>query len=361
MKNKILSFILILTVVFTSCTPAQEIEIREKQSFFMLNAFDTLISLVSYQDEETFSEMTQYLEEEFYRLHELYDIYNNYEGVNNIKTINDNAGIMPVEVDEDIISLLIFSKEWHEKSNGNLNIALGSVLTIWHDTRTFHSNNGSVELPLIEDLEKANEYAKMDNIIIDEENNTVFITDENTQLDVGGVAKGYATELISTNLQQTYDNFALSAGGNIRIYGQPFDGERTRWAIGIQNTAVDENFTAIGGTTDIAYANGVMSVVCSGGYQRYFVQDGRRYHHLIDPDTLYPEEYYQGVAILHPDSGVADALSTTIFFMEVDEALNYINSIESAECILVTIDGTTHYSDNAKLYLESFGITSTTP
>ena len=108
----------------------------------------------------------------------------------------------------------------------------------------------------------------------------------------------------------------------------------------------------------MAYFNKDMSLVCSGGYQRFFVLDGRRYHHLIDPDTLFPEEYYQGVSIICEDSGMADALSTATFLMPADEAMALIESIPGAECILLLWDGSVIYSSGAGAFLGSFGVTN---
>ncbi|MEG1050350.1 MAG: FAD:protein FMN transferase, partial [Oscillospiraceae bacterium] len=101
----------------------------EKFSDGMFDSFDTVITVVSYQEtQEDFDELMNYTRERFQQLNKLFDIYNSYEGINNIKTINDMAGKEPVKVDEEIIRLIEFSKQWYEKSHGKVNIALGSVL-----------------------------------------------------------------------------------------------------------------------------------------------------------------------------------------------------------------------------------------
>ena len=266
-----------------------------------------------------------------------------------------------MEVDKQIIALLLFSKEWEERSGGKMNIAMGSVLKVWHDVRDEYSAIGTVTLPEYSLLQERAQHTDIDRVVIDAENNTVFITDPQVQLDVGAVAKGYATELIGDELvEMGYDNFAISAGGNVKTYGAPKD-DRKRWGIGVQNPAVDENYISLGGNMDMAYFNTEMSLVCSGGYQRFFVHEGRRYHHLIDPVTLYPEEVYRGVAVFCPDSGVADALSTTVFLMEPAAALELIESIPDTECILMEMDGTVHTSSGAGAYLASRGVTNQTP
>lgn len=356
--KRLISFVLAaaMCLSMTACTS------YEKGSTVFFNVFDTMIQIISYQKNQAeFEKMADYVETRYKELNDLYDIYNEYEGINNICTINKNAGVRPVKVDKEIIDLLLFSKQWHELSGGKMNVALGSVLKVWHNVRDEYDATGDVTLPEYEYLAEKAQYTDINRVVIDEENSTVFITDPQVQLDVGAVAKGYATEMIAQELTEMgYDNYAISAGGNIRCSGSPKD-DRKRWGIGIQNPAVDENYQAVGGNMDMAYFNTDMSLVCSGGYQRYFVKDGRRYHHLIDPDTLYPEEVYQGVAILCPDSGVADALSTTVFLMQPAQALEFIENFDGAECVLVEIDGTVHISSGAGQWLASAGVTNQTP
>lgn len=359
--KKFLSLIMVAALcltLFTSC--AEKKPVYEKFTDSVFGSFDTIITVISYQESQAeFDEMMSYIKERFETQNKFFDIYNSYDGVNNIKTINDNAGKTPVKVDKEIIDLLEFSKEWCEKSQGKVNIALGSVLRLWHDVRT-EAAAGNVNLPSMEALEKANQHTDINKMIIDKENSTVFLEDSEMSLDVGAVAKGYATEIICDELSTKYDNYAISAGGNVKTHGEPKD-ERTRWGVGIQNPEVDENYQMVGGNTDLAFIHGDKSLVCSGGYQRFFVYEGRRYHHLIDPVTLFPEEYYQGVTVLCEDSGVADALSTAIFMMTKDKALEFINSMEDAECLLIMKDGEIVTSDGMAQYLKSEGITSTTP
>ncbi len=360
MKTKILSLVLAISFLFAGCS-SLVLEVRDKQSMVVFDVFDTIISVVTYQDADDFETMKQTIEDEYTRYHQLYDVYNEYDGINNIKTINDNAGIAPVTVGEEILDLLEFSKEWYYKTDGKFDISQGNLLSIWSDVREEANVYGYTELPLYEDLKAISDLADIEAIEIDRENSTVFINSADVQIDVGAVAKGYATEQIALMLEETYDNFAISAGGNVRVHGKPLDGERYRWGVGIESPFVDANFFPLGGTIDTAFVNGNKSIVCSGGYQRYFVQDGQRYHHLIDLETLYPGNIYLGVSIICEDSGIADVLSTSVFFMEPDEAMEFVSQFDNIGVILVEESGTTHTSDFAKLYLQSAGVTPTTP
>ncbi|MEG3028868.1 MAG: FAD:protein FMN transferase [Oscillospiraceae bacterium] len=358
--KKTLSLVTALALLLSTLCGCKAQPKYEKFSDAIFDSFDTVISVVSYQENQAqFDELMSYTRERFAQLNQLFDIYNDYDGINNVKTINDAAGKSPVKVDGEIIRLIEFSQQWYEKSQGKVNIALGSVLRIWHDTREA-AEGGNIEIPSMERLKSADEHTDISKIVIDHENSTVFLPDSEMSLDVGAVAKGYATEIICDELSAKYDNFAISAGGNVKTHGHPKDG-RTRWGVGIQNPEVDENYQMVGGNIDLAFIGTDRSLVCSGGYQRFFVHEGRRYHHLIDPDTLFPEEYYQGVTVMCEDSGVADALSTAIFMMESDKAIEFIENIEGADCLLILKDGTIVKSKGMDGVLKSQGIESDTP
>ncbi|MBQ3393733.1 MAG: FAD:protein FMN transferase [Oscillospiraceae bacterium] len=325
----------------------------EKHSGVFYNVFDTVITIISYQEsDEDFDRLMDYAKDRFAQLDKYYDIYTGYSDINNIKTINDNAGIAPVKVDKEIIDLLDFAVECYGRTEGLTNIAMGSVLKEWHNAREYFESNGEGHLPDIETLRERAEHMDIGCLVIDHDNMTVYITDPQMSLDVGAVAKGYATELVARELAEKYDNFAISAGGTVRTHGTPKDG-RDYWSIGIQNPLVDDNFDMIGGNINIAHFSKDMSLVCSGGYQRFMVVDGVRYHHIVDPNTLFPKDIYAGVAILTENSGLADVLSTAVFLMEPDEALNFVNSFEGVECVLTLPDGTNIYSDGAGTLLDN--------
>ncbi len=324
----------------------------EKRTAVFYDVFDTVVSMISYQESaEDFDWMVEYAKQRYTQLDHYYDIYTSYEGLNNLRTVNENAGIAPVKVDREIIDLLEFALDFQENCNGRMNICMGSVLKLWHEAREAFDMDGEGWLPDPESLREAAEHTDPANLVIDRENMTVYISDPDMSIDVGAVAKGYATELVARELSEKYDNFAISAGGNVRCHGTPKDG-RSRWQIGITNPMVDDDYRMIGGNIEVADFDRDMSLVCSGGYQRFMVVDGIRYHHIVSPDTLYPVEYYAGVAIMTPDSALADALSTAVFLMDPTEAIPFVDSLEDVECVLTLPDGTDLYSAGAERMLE---------
>ena len=193
-------------------------ELTRYQASF-LDLFDTLTTVVGYaESEEEFRAVAEQLRSGLEEYHQLYDIYDEYEGINNIKTINDTAGGEPVEVDEKIIDLLLFCRDMYEATGGKLDVAMGGVLKFWHNEREAGEFSGDGELPDQAALEAAAEHCSFDAMVIDAEAGTVQITDPETRLDVGAVAKGYATEQVCRTLPEGY---LVSVGGNVRAYNRP--------------------------------------------------------------------------------------------------------------------------------------------
>ena len=291
--------------------------------------------------------MLDHLEE----YHQLYDIYHDYEGINNIKTINDNAGILPVKVDQKIIDLLLESREIEKITNHKMNVAFGAVLKVWHDYRTEGIEFPEMaKLPPLETLREMSEHTNMDEIVINEEDSTVFLSDPEMSLDVGAIAKGYATEMTANYIEeQGFENGMISVGGNVRTIGHKVGegGEALAWNVGIQNPEVESETT----TVHILELQD-MSLVTSGVYERYYTVDGKQYHHIIDPSTLFPSEEYKSVSIVCQDSGRADAFSTAVFNMSLEEGKQLIESQKDTEAFWILNDGSFVYSSGFEQFIK---------
>lgn len=340
----------------TGCTPQQTAYQKYQYEFY--DTFDTVVIVLAFtHSQEEFDALSDTVHNRMLELHQLFDIYHNYEGINNIKTINDNAGIQPVKVDAQIIDLLKQAKQWDETTDGIVNVAMGSVLKIWHDYREAGMlDEATAELPPQDALEEAVQHTDINRVVIDEAASTVYLDDPDMRLDVGAIAKGYAVEAVADELiAQGYDSVLLSGGGNVRAIGAPKDGERDKWSVGITDPEISTDLIVQQQKLlDVAYVND-MSVVSSGGYERFYMVDGVPYHHLIDPRTLYPANYYQAVSVLTEDSTQADALSTALFLMPPDEALAFAQSMEGVEALWVMPDDTLMYTDGIKAMLRDLG------
>ncbi len=305
-----------------------------------LDYFDTVTSITIYaKSEAEFEKYKSLAEDTMEKYHELFDIYNNYDGVNNIKTINDNAGIAPVTVDPEVIDLLEFSRQEYEETGGKVNVAMGSVLSIWHAYREEGLADPSrAQVPDMEELQQAAEHTDLEQVQIDSQASTVYLPDEEMSLDVGAIAKGYATERLAQTLKEAGVTSALlSLGGNVETIGTKADGKP--WRVGVQNpdTGAAQSYLHVVNLNDAC-------LVTSGTYQRYYEVDGVRYHHIINPDTLMPWNIYDSVSILCSDSARADALSTAVFNMDPAEGLAFVEAQDGVEALWVFPDGSEQLS-----------------
>ncbi len=368
--NKILSIVLIVALIltsFTGCqqngnneeTPVEEEKVYEKYSNTFLDTFDTVTTVVGYTEtEEEFNDYFEKIHIRMMELHKLFDKYNDYEGINNIKTINDNAGVKPVKVSKDIIDLIIFSKELYEEVGTQTNIAFGAVLEIWHDYRDeAEFNPAAAKIPPMDKLQEANEHTDIDKVIVDVENSTVYLDDPLMSLDVGAVAKGFATEVVVQEvIKDGFTSGIISNGGNIRAFGVPKDGIRDKWGVGIQNpdSVIGNSEENILDTVFLTNA----SVVTSGDYQRYYIVGDKVLNHLINPKTLMPGDYFRAVSVVTEDSGRADFLSTTIFLLSYEEGRELVESIDGVEALWVFKDKTVEATDGMKEIMKSHGATA---
>lgn len=313
-----------------------------RYSTVFYDVFDTVTQVIAYcESEEEFNTQMQALHQDLIAYNQLYDIYNDYAGVVNVKAINDNAGKAPVQVDDRILSMLELARQMYDLTGGKINIAMGSVLGIWHDHREAAEKNASDAdntLPTQEELEAAAQHCDINGLVIDEDAKTVYLSDPEMSLDVGSVGKGYAVEMVCRAAEARGLTSALvSVGGNLRAIGTKPDG--SQWTGGVENpwnaSEVYTNTSSIFGSpinmSDLA-------LVTSGDYQRYFVVDGKRYHHLIDPDTLFPSTYFNGVTVLCSDSGLADCLTTGLFCQPLEDGLKIVESLDGVEAMWCTPD-----------------------
>ena len=325
---------LFVCLVLCGCAAGAGQPEKKQYTATFLTLFDTVTTIKGpAESEEAFRELTQPIHDALLECHQLFDIYNDYEGINNLKTVNDAAGIAPVEVDQRIIDLLNDCKSYYELTDGRVNVAMGSVLQLWHEAR-----NESIRLPdkayLPERsaLEEASRHMDFSAVVIDEEASTVFLTDPAVRLDVGAIAKGWAAEYVA---DRAPEGLLLSVGGNVRATG-PKDEKGSPWVVGIQ----DPRDPSAHVHTLYLHKG---SLVTSGDYQRTYAVDGVAYHHIIDPDTLYPSEYWSSVTIVCEDSGLADALSTALFVVDQQAGQALLTAV-GAEALWIDREGNCFYS-----------------
>lgn len=314
----------------------------QRYTTIFYDVFDTMTQVIAYCDsEEEFQRQTEALHQDLQEYHRLYDIYNSYEGVANIRTINQNAGAEPVKVDERILDMLELAVEMYDTTGGKLNVAMGSVLNVWHNYREAAEateDTADNALPTQAELEAAAQHCSIQDLVLDRQAGTVYLADPEMALDVGSVGKGYAVEMACQAAEARGLTSALvSVGGNLRAIGSKPDG--SSWTGGVTNPWDAPELYTAGSATVAAVRMNDLALVTSGDYQRFFVVDGQSYHHLIDPDTLWPALHFDSVSVLCPDSGLADCLSTGLFCSTLEQGLALVESLDGVEAFWCTPDG----------------------
>ena len=181
----------LLTGCSTAPIPKAE---PQRYTTIFYDVFDTVTQVIAYCDsEEEFQKQTEALHQDLQQYHRLYDIYNSYEGIANIRTINQHAGDNPVQVDSRILDMLELAVEMYKTTGGKLNVAMGSVLNVWHDHREAAEateDTADNTLPDQQELEAAAQHCDIQDLVLDREAGTVYLADPEMSLDVGSVGKG---------------------------------------------------------------------------------------------------------------------------------------------------------------------------
>ncbi len=314
-----LAVLLLCCLLLCGCT-ARQAPAQKQYTATFLSLFDTVTTVVGRAESQAaFEEAVQPLREELDRYHKLFDIYNEYEGLVNLKTVNDKAGIAPVKVDRELLELLRDCKAYAAATNGLFNPAMGSVLRLWHEAREDGRNDPqNAYLPEKTALQQAAQHMNPEDILLDFENSTVYFTDPEIKLDVGAIAKGWAVQKVCENAP---GGLLLSVGGNVCATGPKY-ADGTPWAVGIQNPDGSDKYLHI-----LNIQKG--SVVTSGSYQRAYTVDGKPYHHIIDPATLYPGTHWVSVTVAAEDSGLADVLSTALFLLDYQQGQALLEAFDA--------------------------------
>ena len=253
---------------------------------------------------------------------------------------NENSEIFKLNqskemtVSEDTLTLITRSKEIYTLTDGAFDISCEPLIREWG----FYSGLEN-KVPSQKAIETALEGVGAEHIKI--ENSTVIL-DKNTSLDLGGIAKGFASQKAAEILKKNGVTSALmSLGGNVRAVGSKPDGES--WSVAV--TDPDDNSKSIG-TLKISDK----AVVTSGGYQRYFEENGQTYHHIIDTKTGYPADSgLKSVTIVSDDDALADALSTALFVMGLEKSRKFYSENSSLfGAVFITDKSEIYVTDNLK-------------
>lgn len=322
----------------------------QKYSTTFYGTFDSYGTITGYcRDESAFQAVAGETVALLRRLHALFDGYTEYEGLVSLYTLNKTAANGPVAVSEELFDILFWCKNEAPQYSERVNIAMGAVLSLWHDSREAAlADPENASLPDPTALSEAAKHCDMDDLILDAENRTVYFADPLLKLDLGAIAKGWAADVAAETLRNSeMPSFLLNLGGNVIAGEKPGDG-REAWNVSVMNPdGADET-----GSDRLALLRVTgLSVVTSGDYQRFFTLEGIRYHHVIDPDTLAPSKYLRAATVTAGSSAQADLLSTTLLLLPYEKGRELIDSIEGAEALWVMNDGSVRMTDGMTILL----------
>lgn len=243
-----------------------------------------------------------------------------------VVAVNRQAGGLPTRVSHDTLYVVEKARRYGELSQGKFDVAIGPLVRLW-GIGTDHA-----KVPALAEIERARSLMDYRDIEVDTAAGTVRLSRSGMALDLGAIAKGFAADEVASVLARWRVKSAfIDLGGNILVVGSRPDG--SPWRVGIQDPWKDR------GATFATVSISDMAVVSSGSYERYFERGGRRYHHILDPETGFPANTgIVSATVLARRSIDADALSTTVFLLGPKDGMNLISRLPGVDGIIVTDD-----------------------
>lgn len=319
--------LVLLGVVGFSLYPRRPVEYRSDR-FLM----DTLVSIKVYGGDD--EKLRKAVAEAYAEMQRIADLTNRFpargtaeHAVSDVCRINDMAGIRPVKVDPDVFAMLEGARAWRPLAGGAFDVTIGPVMDLWG----FGGKHPHV--PKADELATCLSLVNGDRLLLKRKERTAFLEKAGMGLDLGAVAKGYVTEKAARVLKRNgIEKAIIDAGGTIRVLGKNAEG--APWRIGIKNPASEGGILAVLTLQDSAAAT-------SAGYYRSFDSGRKRFHHILDPGTGYPAMENTSVTVVAKDAGTADILSTALFVLSPEKALETVKKLYGVEVFLVTADGRT--------------------
>lgn len=344
-KWTIFSLFLFILVFAGGCSPQKE-EYGYRE-FYLDMAF-SIVPKVQVVDTITKLEELDDLRNELSEITTRLDnVFSTTKETSYLSLINEQAGVAPVTVPEDVIIVLkeaiAVARESIVDEVALYDVTIYPVWELWNfSAKYYHELEDNREtIPNPQDIINRLPLVDYTKIIIDEVNSTVYLTDENMKIDLGSIVKGFACDLIKTYLlEQGITRATIDVGGNLLTYGANFYNDSDQpWKIKIQTPYVsqyqpnywDNYFLGTYYDTDV-------TVVSSGTYERYIkTEEGVDYHHILDPRTGYSfDNGLISVTIITEISMFADAYSTAVFSMGLENGMEFIEGKEELEAVFVT-------------------------
>ena len=242
-----------------------------------------------------------------------------------ISQVNQNAGLQPIKVDEEVFELVERALKISKLTSGAFDISYASMDKIW-------KFDGSMkEMPTPEAIKKSVEKIGYQKVILDKEKTTIYLKEQGMKLGLGGIGQGYIADKVKELLlSKGCKSGIVNVSGDINTWGKQIDGKP--WSVAIVNPVNKNKVFATFPLIDSA-------VETSGNYEKYVTFNNTRYSHIIDPRTGYPATGVVSVSVFAKQTEVADALATGIFVLGVETGIDLINQLKGIQCIMVDDKG----------------------
>jgi thiamine biosynthesis lipoprotein len=262
-------------------------------------------------------------------------LISSWDKLSQTSLINKNAGLIPVKVDLELYNLINRSIAISKLTDGAFDITFASMEGVWI------FDGSMIAFPLKSKIDKFLSKVGYENIVLDDENHTVFLKKKGMRISFGGIGKGYAADKARMILVNNgVSSGIINASGDLSIWGNQASGEV--WRVAITNPFNKEDVFAI-----VPFSEG--SIVTSGNYEKFTVIDGEKYSHIINPKTGIPAQGIASVTVFSVNAELADALATAIFVMGREVGLDRVNQLPDTECVIIDIDGGVITSNNIKI------------
>ncbi len=262
-----------------------------------------------------------------WEMHRIDALMSSYKPDSELSGINSNAAITPAPVSDELLSLITRALEYSEQTGGAFDITYASAGQHYDYRKGEHPDDNQLDelLPSI----------NYKHVRINRENSSVAFLHPDVHIDLGGIAKGYAVDRSIEMLQQAgVTNAMVSAGGDTRVIGKRWG---RPWNIGIRDPRNEGHIVSLIPLEDSAIST-------SGDYERFFEEDGVRYHHILNPGTGKSTHGVHSTSIIGKTATNTDALSTSVFVLGVSKGLALINSLPDTEAVIIDDQGKLHYS-----------------
>lgn len=330
MKFKQIAVIIVFALLLMSvgCSKKSEAEVSEVKTSYMMG---TVITVSVYGPHRV--EVAEKVLDRFKQLENLLSL--------NIPTsevcqINKNAGVKPVKVSEDTFEVIRLSLEYADLTDGLFDPTIGPLVQLWG------IGTSKARVPSKEEIQKALTLINYHNVVLDAKARTVYLKEKGMVMDTGGITKGYSADQAMKifKADKTVKSAFVNLGGNVMVYGKKPD--KSLWTVGIQDPRAERDELMAAVTVES------QAVVSSGDYERYFMKDGVRYHHILNPKTGYPAESdLISTTIIGDNSTDGDGLSTSVFLLGVDKGIALAKS-KGFDVMVITKEKKVYMSESLK-------------